>query len=158
MEEYKMSNKRPYREYVECPLCYKNAWEHKHSMAQGLAVILLKFVKIYKGDPVNLTDEGFSHNEKCNFQKLKHFDLVTKESGKRGSSWRLTNLGRAFALEGLSISRHVWTYNDAVVEEEDELIDIKSCLKDDIYWKRYGEYIEEMRENFKPNWQMEINL
>ena len=153
-----MSNKRPYREYVKCPMCHKNAWEHKHSMAQGLAVVLLKFVRAYNGEPINLTEEGFNHNEKCNFQKLKHFGLVTKESGKRGGSWRLTNMGRAFALEGISIPKHVWTYNDVVVDEEGEFVDIVSCFKDDIYWKRYQDYIEEMREKFSPVWQMEMNL
>ena len=160
-----MANKRPYREYVECPTCNRNAWEHRHSMAQGLAVVLLKFVKAYNGEPINLTDEGFNHNEKCNFQKLKYFGLVSKESllttkdkEKKGGFWKLTSLGRAFALDGVEIPKHVWTYNDTVIERENELTTIKLCLKDDVYWKRYEEYIVEMREKFKavPDWQMEM--
>jgi len=144
-----MKNKRPHSQYIKCPTCSKNAWEHRHSMSQGLAVILLKFVKAWNGTPVNLTDQGFTHNEKCNFQKLKHFNLVVKRTGKEGGSWRLTQKGKEFALGKRLIPKHVWTYNDHVIEEEPEQTRIVSCLKDNLYWKRYPSYVNEMRSKFE---------
>lgn len=66
---------------------------------------------------------------------LKWWGLVERRpndadsTNKHSGMWRVTPAGKAFALEGLSVPKRAFTYNDEVLGFGDDLVKIKDCFK-----------------------------
>ena len=136
-------NKREHNSSNLCECCGQSTWEHKHTLTQGLAVALLTFNSKLGG--FGSIAEVLPHNGICNFQKLKHWVLVQKVEGQGSGIWQITPTGDDFINGRLKLPKHVWTFNDQTVEFEGDIVTCRDCLKDDVYWKRYDDYVKEMR-------------
>lgn len=106
----------------KCPHCGASMMEHRHVLSESLIICLARLYDA-GGGPLNIKELGFTHNQWCNFSKLKYWG-VTSNHGVDGSlksgQWALTQLGRDF-LEGRStIQRYVWTYRGEWVRFEGE--------------------------------------
>ena len=66
---------------------------------------------------------------------LKWWGLVERRQNdpdsknKHSGMWRVTSTGMAFALDGLSVPKRAFTYNDEVLGFGDDLVKIEGCFK-----------------------------
>ena len=117
-----------------CPFCQAKMVEYKHTLNKGLCVGLTRLAAV--GGEANLKELGLTRNQWDNFQKLRYWDLVTKqvdEAGNRvGGTWVITEKGLDFLGGMIRVPRKVVTYRGERVEylEETDAVSIHSLLDD----------------------------
>ena len=127
-------------EYCEC--CGAKLVEYKHSLSKSLLRALVIFMQDSGGAWMQLKDTRLSHNQRCNFPKLRYWgiiDKVTDPDGK-GVNWAITKAGWAF-LEGRhAVCKHAWTFRGEWIRGEGEALKIDEITGG---WKYRPEYAAE---------------
>lgn len=93
--------------------------EYQHSFSEGLARSFHLFAQKYLQERRSvhlIKDVQLNHNQACNFQKLKYFNLVLKDEHKRGH-WLLTQRGVGFLYGRFTIPESVITRDDRVIDK-----------------------------------------
>lgn len=82
-----------------CPNCGSRMVEYTHSLSKGLVAGLKKFLEKFGDQPGEIADAGMSYTMRCNFQKLRYWDLIIKvgDPNGKGGRWRVTPAGVLFA-------------------------------------------------------------
>lgn len=127
-----MSSKTKKKEL--CFLCGASMMKYKHALNKGLAAALLALYKF--GKATNISKIGLTHNQICNFQKLKYWDLVRKVGDKGGNSgcWDITDKGIDFINGQILLQKNVWTFRGDPLEFDGAEISFSSIC--DLYKKR----------------------
>lgn len=104
-----------------CECCGAKVVEYKHSMTRALINTLIVFYEEV-GDSWGKGDM-LSHNERCNFPKLRYWRLIEKKEGT--SEWRIRDLGKDFLAGHLHIPKKAITYRGEVVRREGDMVFLK---------------------------------
>lgn len=124
-------------EFCEC--CGAKLITYKHVLSKSLLRGMERLSKKGKG-PHNLTEAGLTHNQRCNFQKLKYWELVAKEDTEgKGGVWFITNKGWQFLRNEIRLQRFVYTFRGSVERFDGEEVGIKSVTGG---WWYIPDYIE----------------
>jgi hypothetical protein len=113
-------------------------------VSKGLVTSLLKFshaIKVKGENKIHLQREvGLTHNEYCNFQKLRYHDLAVQS--ETSGYWELTYRGLLFCLNALAVPIKVWTQDNIVVGVSDELTYASDVLNDTDtpHWDKIEDY------------------
>lgn len=107
---------------ASCTHCGAPTVEYKHSLSTGLARCLRAIFEA--GNFAHVGDLPLSYNDRCNFQKLRYWDLVRyaddPSGSKAGGWWALTPLGQGFVAGVYTAPKSVWTYRGSRVRYEGE--------------------------------------
>lgn len=122
----------------KCELCDAKIIKYRHSLNKALAKGLIILHKKYNGfSSLNEMSE-LNFNQKNNFQKLKYWGLVHKNSN---GVWTITDSGIAFVTGNISVYKTVVTYRNKTIEFDGEKITIEQALDEYSYWWR-EQYLE----------------
>ena len=123
-----------------CPTCSQPTVAHRHSIARMLANILLS-VRHFQTEFHLQKDTALTKNQYNNFQKLKYWGLVANNDVGAGY-WYITLTGKKFIAGEIRIPKWVKTFNNRVVEESEETINIADIKKiNNKTYKKREEYI-----------------
>lgn len=112
--------------YCEC--CGAKMVEYKENLNKGLCNGLLK---LYKSEGIGqVSTLGLTHNEACNFNKLRYFGLIEKVDTnlEKGGTWKITEKGKRFVEGSAAVSKQVTTYRGETVARSDEKINMKDVI------------------------------
>lgn len=124
-----------------CQNCGQSVMKHKHTLSRSLVLILLKASKsgltpFHLQNNLNLTK-----NEYANFQKLKYWDLVSRDDEHSGF-WQITVMGNQFLAGNFSPPKSVMTFNNKVINTEGK-VNIVDLRIEPIGYKQREEYVED---------------
>ena len=124
-----------------CPYCDAPMVEYPHVLSKGLARCLYRLAQA-GGGPIHLDELKLTYNQRCNFQKLRYWDLVEKSDPEnpKGGRWNLTPLGWQFVKGEIEISRKVWSYRAKFSRFEGPTIRIQDVADG---WKYRPDYAGE---------------
>ena len=102
-----------------CNECQAKIIKYWHSLNKHLCSALIKIYSQHGLEPVKIS-HILSHNQLCNFQKLKYWDLVEKCSNEpgKGGYWRITNKGERFIKGTIAVSQRVQTFRGQAVDRD----------------------------------------
>lgn len=104
-----------------CDHCGAKIVEYRHRLSPPLVESLRK-LEAAGGGPINLKELDLTYNARCNFQKLRYWDLVKQVRNADGSYvggvWAITMRGRAFLSGSATAFPQVWTYRGTRVRYE----------------------------------------
>lgn len=126
-----------------CSTCGAKLVEYKHGLSRALcrtlAVVATQF-----GDtkPHQIKDMRLNYNQRCNFQKLKYWNLIKKigDADGKGGTWAITDNGMRFISGEIEMPKSVWTFRGEPVRYSDETIFITEVSKG---WKYRPQYAKE---------------
>lgn len=130
------------KDFKRCETCGASMMEHRHNFS----VAMLEGLERLSGfeGPTNIKILGLTRNQWDNFQKIRYWGLVQKSydiSGKRiGGAWEITDKGRQFLLNEISIPRVVWTYRGEWERDEKKMVFAREIFDG---YKTRPEYAEE---------------
>lgn len=128
-----------------CPVCQQYVKRYKRKLNSGMAFCLISMIKMtnaveFAGGWFHATKDLAHHNHlnanSVEYTKLKFWGLTEqrpnpKDSTKKDSGyWRVTPLGREFALGRATVPRHVIVFNNRVEDFSEEMVTIKDALGD----------------------------
>jgi len=128
---------------ASCPCCTQFAKRYKRKLNAGMARSLLHFYRwsAEKADSNGWAGVGKDHMTKqmCmtyhqgEFHKLRWWGLVEQQStvrveGHRSEFWRLTELGREFALEAATVQSHALVFRNLCEGFDGDPISIRQAL------------------------------
>lgn len=109
-----------------CETCGAKLISYWHNINRPLCSALIRVYLKAKNNPFKITDL-LSHNQICNFQKLKYWNLVEKAPAE--GYWIITHLGRDFIKGEIVISRKVKTFRGKAIEFSAEAIKISDVIE-----------------------------
>lgn len=146
---------------VECPCCKRFVKSYKFSITSTMAIFLLlafKYTKDHNTDRFLMKEVWKTSTLPANVQrsdeaKLRHWGLLAPVDGKRDDGSKrtgeyvITTRGKLFALDKVSVPKHIVLYNNQIVSILPDKVWIKECLK-----KRfnYSEIMEGYQEPDNP--------
>ena len=118
-----------------CECCGAKMVKYWHTLNKPLCSALCKLY--VENKPVNIADT-FTHNQTCNFQKLKYYSFVRKstESGK----WEITERGKDFCEKKIKVQMRVQTYRGKVTDMTGTPVYIDEIMKET--YDKIGEYVK----------------
>lgn len=128
---------------IKCPCCDQQVKLYRRplnsTMAYGLILVARYFEKSDAEEWLHVesyfkTRDGAPPSLRGDFAKLRYWDLVEIKSGTSGASrqglYRITDKGKEFVSNRLSLPRKVFIYNKKVVGFSDEKTTIAQALGD----------------------------
>ena len=141
LQQAKDDIRENFEEGSDCPCCGQFVKLYKRKLSSAMAIAL---IEIYKRD---YRKAGFFHVEdyfkslphlpssiRGDFSKLRYWDLIRKEEGERedGSNrvgkYRITDKGRAFVRNHISVSSHVFLFDNKLKGFSEKEVLIGECL------------------------------
>ena len=117
-----------------CECCGAKVVEYCHSLCKGQARALYLFAKA--GGKSELKDLKFTHSQRCNFPKLRYWELVYKDD----NTWHMTQKGMDFLRGNILLPKKVWTYRGEVERYEGDDTSIQDVTGG---WKWAEDYARE---------------
>lgn len=114
-----------------CTSCGAKLRQYKHSLNELLIQALATLAAA--GGCTNIARIGLTHNQICNFAKLRYWHLIARY-GSEGI-WRITSRGYKFLSGAIEIQKSVITYRGELVGFAGELINVHDYL-DGSYMRR----------------------
>ena len=114
-----------------CPQCGSKIIRYKHVLNKSLVDALNILARI--GKPANIAQINLTHNQICNFAKLRYWGLVRKEN--ENGAWAVTMRGYGFLAGYESLPRYVISYRGQTFGYDGELVCALDFF-DEKYWKR----------------------
>lgn len=132
-----------HREEELCDHCGAKVVEYKHGLSKGLVASLVTFAQ--RGDAMKLAEAGLTYPQRCNFQKLRYWELVEKvgDPAGKGGTWRLTEQGKKFLSGAVGLPHQVWTYRGRVRRYEGAEVTIRDVFKGEWRYTYRPEYARE---------------
>jgi len=132
------------RKRESCTSCgQKLPLEHTHGLCVGTVTTLTKFYKVAGLRPMRLADLDLSRNQADNFQKLKHWGLisphVTEANSRKRGWWRVMELGQDFVCGKAKLSQQVVTFMDKQVRFKGRDVVISDVVEGYMYRGDYAE-------------------
>ena len=124
-----------------CQSCGQSVMKHKHTLSRSLVIILLKASTRGSSTFHLQKDLNLTKNEYANFQKLRYWDLVTKDPERQGF-WSITAMGRQFMAGAYRPAKSVWTFNNRVVGMEGT-VSIFDLNLEPVHYKQREDYIDD---------------
>lgn len=123
-----------------CNHCGAKIVKYWHRLNKPLCAAMIRIYKKAGLRAVKISDL-LTHNQVCNFQKLKYWGLVDKLSDNegKGGTWKLTPTAERFIKGELALPIRVQTFRGKVEEVDEEKILISKIIEG--YQYRY-EYVE----------------
>lgn len=118
-----------------CPHCDAKIVRYKHGLNEPLVGALVKLANA--GGEANISKIGLTHNQICNFQKLRYWDLVRKCDVD--GCWHVSTKGYSFLSGSISIKKQAITFRGKTVAFDGKDIFITSYLP--TAWMKREEYI-----------------
>jgi len=114
-------------EYCEC--CGAKVVKYWHRLNKGLCGAIIKIYSQVGKNPIKISDI-LTHNQSCNFQKLKYWSLVEKvgDQGK-GGQWKLTEDAEAFIKREISLPKKAQTFRGKTVSFSPENVYINEIFE-----------------------------
>lgn len=107
----------------KCPCCGKLLRSYCKSLDQRLVQLFYEIMDSAKNGVFNPRGVFKDDHQKINdFQKLGYWNFI--ERTKRNGLWSITNRGIRFVTGKIQVPKRVWVFNNKVVLEEDELVDV----------------------------------
>lgn len=98
------------KEKAKCSQCGQLMVEYKFGFNKGHARALYKIARISETDWVEISKSGMTNSEYANYPKIFYWDLLERKPGvEKGGVCRLTEVGRDFLYNKLSIPKYVFT-------------------------------------------------
>lgn len=119
-----------------CPCCGRQMKAFGYTLNDDLikiAVDIMAYCQLNKTKFFRSKDVSQDHKFLSQFQKLKLFKIINKEP--KSSHWYLTKAGYSFLKGNISLPKKVWVFNNKVILEEDEFVDV-GIAKQTENWKR----------------------
>jgi hypothetical protein len=120
----------------KCPHCGAKIVRYKHAINVWLVKALRQLASC--GGTANIAEIGLTHNQVCNFQKLKYWGLV--EKGDDDGTWTVTERGYAFLAGEEEIPKQAITFRGQTENHEGEMVKVLDYLSS--AWTRRVEYAE----------------
>jgi hypothetical protein len=132
-----------HREEEICEHCGAKVVEYKHGLSKGLIVSLVTFAQ--HGEVGKLSELELSYSQRCNFQKMRYWELVEKvgDPDGKGGTWRLTDQGKRFLSGAVGLPKYVWTYRAKVRRYEGAEVSVGDVFKGEWRYKYRPEYARE---------------
>jgi len=134
----------------KCPYCNAKIVKYKHILNKPLVLALEKLADHPVG--ANIADIGLTHNQICNFQKLRYWKL-TEKLEKQGC-WKVTDWGYRF-LAGMPVPKFVTTYRGKLEMASGEMVSVEQVIgrrylkrTDYALHSEYDEFTDENLEMF----------
>lgn len=125
-------------EYCDC--CGAKLVKYWHRLNKGLCGAMIRVYMKNKTGAVKIS-EILTHNQVCNFQKLKYWCLVEKiGEQEKGGHWRLTYHGERFVKGEIAIPLKVQTFRGKTFDLSGEVVKIGDVV-DGYQYK--SDYIKE---------------
>jgi hypothetical protein len=137
---------------AQCPCCNQYAKVYKRkitsSMARGLILMYrhcpVEYIHVNDLNARWRSKDGFFGGGE--FAKLSHWGLIEQmekdpfdDSKKTSGTWRMTQNGRDFVDEKLLVPRHIFIYNNTVINSSKESQSIREALRDKFNYKELME-------------------
>ncbi len=146
-----------------CPHCGQSVMQNKQIFTKALGEILLTLACKYPyGKPFHFANDfNLTKSQYNNAQKLRYWGLIKKHydnNGKReGGYWELTSLVRYF-VQGSSLPRVKWTFNNTVVSaSDDDLITLSEAVGSYSVPEQWAEQAKPMTNLMQPSLFQEVN-
>lgn len=131
---------------VFCERCGAKMLKYRHKLNKPMVRALLKIYSVYGENPVRISEVGLTHNQICNFQKLRYWGLVDKfkdnAGDRRGGVWFITMKGSLFLENRCALPLRVWTWRGEKCDEEQEQA---SILEIDAGYQFRPEWVEQAK-------------
>jgi len=115
--------KKSLSESPKCPHCGASMAIHQHTLGKGLLDTFLLFsraIKMSMTSSIHLQKQlPLDKNQYNNFQKLRYFSLVSKDTVRSGY-WSITEKGLDFIANRIAISISVKTFRNKIVESSND--------------------------------------
>lgn len=132
-------------EGAECPCCEQLAKIYKRKLNSAMAFVLLLLTR-RRGDEwihvpsfinAQVSDPAVAAAIRGDWAKLTHWGLIVALEGerpdgsKRNGYYKITRKGHRFAHNKIKVPKHIWFYNGAPTDhEDDEQVSIVEALGD----------------------------
>lgn len=120
-----------------CSCCGRFAKIYRRRLHATLARQLIDFYQIGGGDRYLHSSVIARGSGNSDFTIAKHWGLIYPDTGqqplpekKSAGRWRLSSEGIKFVLNGNSIAKYAYIYQDEVIGFSDETVTISQCLKE----------------------------
>ena len=106
-----------------CTCCGATIVKYRHKFNKGMAIGLYRLAQA--GGVEHLKRLKLAYNQRTNFQKMQYWGLVRKLKASSGGGrtkgyWELTDKGRMFVNNEITIPYYAWSYRGKPVETEGE--------------------------------------
>jgi hypothetical protein len=106
-----------------CTCCGATIVKYRHKFNKGMAIGLYRLAQA--GGVEHLKRLKLAYNQRTNFQKMQYWGLVRKlkassDGGRTKGYWELTDKGRMFVNNEITIPYYAWSYRGKPVETEGE--------------------------------------
>ena len=118
-------------EIKRCKLCGSRLIQYRHVLNKPMIEALYTLSRC--GGTANIAEINITHNQICNFQKLRYWGLAAKE--KESGVWYVTKRGYGFLAGYESVPKRVVTFRGNLVKYEGDQVCIRDFFEED-YWKR----------------------
>jgi hypothetical protein len=132
-----------------CPHCGAKMVEYRHRLSRPLVSALARLEKA--GGRANIAEIGLTHNQVCNFQKLRYWGFVWKVGN---GEWELTEHGREFLNHGVPTYTNAITFRGKQVRMEGKAIYARELLPES--YQRREEFAVEARPVEQKTGQMRM--
>lgn len=111
-----------------CACCGAKIVKYWHRLNRGLCGAIIRIYRKVGKDQIKIS-EILTHNQVCNFQKLKYWGLVEKvgDQGK-GGEWCLTYDAERFIKGQLSLPQKVQTFRGKPISFSQEMVRISDVV------------------------------
>jgi hypothetical protein len=110
-----------------CSHCGAKMMEYANKLNKPMMMALQKIYRNHKQKPI-LISSVLLHPQICNFSKLKHWGLVTKD--ETDGYWKITDKGVKFLFNQVVVPLKVWTFRDKVTKFDETLVGINDVDAD----------------------------
>lgn len=97
-----------------CACCGAKTVVYTHKLNAGSAIAMKRLYEA--GGRKHIKFLGLTHDQRCNFQKLKHWELVGNTDGRKNGVWELTGTGVNFVEGKTAVLSHAASYRGERVE------------------------------------------
>jgi len=129
-----------------CDCCGAKLVKYRHRLNKLLLSALTRIYEKNKTEPFHLGEQGLTHSQRDNFQKMRYWQLVEKwqneEGDRKGGYWKITSTGELFIKGQISIAPIVWTFRAKFVSAEGAQVYIKEVFEG---YEYRGDYIDNAR-------------
>jgi len=108
-----------------CEHCGAKIMKYWHKLNKPLCSALIRAFQAKGFKEFSLREINLSHEQKCNFQKLKYWNLINKSP----KGWIITKEGENFVLGLHAVQDRIQTFRDNPVDASDDFVHIHDVVE-----------------------------
>lgn len=125
------------RDGISCPCCGQYCKIYPRMIHSTMAWCLIKFYRLSRElwDYFHVSKLCPDRISSGDFAKLAMWGLIeempkdeTDTKRRTSGYWRLTHLGADFVLGSAKVPKHIYVYNDTIIDKSEETVTIRDCL------------------------------